>query len=468
MSEQMQEPVQEKSEKKEKVSRMGTTIIKIGALTIIAIGGEKYKVHARESDVNFSLARMPSGAWVASGRSSTGSYRRLTINATDAGQAATEAVERLHGLVDPARAATQQLIKKPNFSIAKAMVDGLKHLGRSEERRRRLRVNAGYFVDWCDGKKLSMWEQVTDEAITRYMKEVAQRLKAKKGKVSKYTLKHYWEPVNVVSKRMALLHAAHYRDEAKIAGFPRHLVTQVRKVADRAARRALSFADVMDFVVWLEAQDEYRRQLFVGVLLQALLGLRLKETFYLRWDQVRLDRGTIDVEDIGEAETSDAHTVKTNESVRRVPLPRVVWDELMKLQRKGDRILSHIPSWKAYGKAIEGAITDWRCAGFIEPKGLRRTITTHARKNRASETWNDFYLELFIGHAAKTITDRHYIGYDPDELAEEMRREVTDKIDAAIDRWRASKTAVSAESCSAANERPAQHIAQVVEIKAVG
>ncbi|MDK2972500.1 MAG: hypothetical protein PWP23_2255 [Candidatus Sumerlaeota bacterium] len=440
--------------------KTGASIIQIGALTITAKGEGRYKVHG-PNGINLTLARQESGDWKASGKSSSGSYRRLTISALDAGSAALDAVERLHGLIDPAHEATRKLVKKPNKTIAGAFISGLEKAGRSKPRQLRLQKNAGYFIDWCDEQGLAFWEEVTDTTVTSYMKDVKARLLEKKGRVSIYTLKHYWEPINMTSAKMSLRHPAHYQHVTKLAGFPRDLATKARTVADKATRRALSIQDVLEFAGWLHDQEPYRQKLVTAVYLQALVGMRVQEAFFLRWKQVDLESGVLDIEDV------DDHSVKTNESVRRVPLPRVVWDDLRSRARTGGRVLGHIPTWKALGKALEGAIEDWKKKGHIEPKGLRRTIPTHARRHRVAERWNDFYVELFIGHAAKGITDRHYVGYELEEIVADLRREVTDKIDQVVDRWKASKQPVSAQNCSDKEERPERCSARIVDLKAV-
>lgn len=441
--------------------KTAASVIQIGALKITAKGEEKYKVRG-PNGISYSLARLESGDWQVIGKSSSGSYTRPKIAALDVGSAALDALERLHGLIDPAHEATRQLVKRPNKTIAEAFVFGLKKPGRGGDRQKQLNRNAGYFIDWCDQRGFRTWDQITHETVTDYMKDVATRLKEERGRVSKATLKHYWEPINMTSARMSLHHSAHYMHVTKLAGFPDGLVTKTRTVEAKSAKRALGIHDVLVFAEWLRSQSVYRQRLVPAVYLQALVAMRVKETFYLRWDQVDLESGTLDIEDV------DDHEVKTDDSVRRIPLPQVVWDELRKCPKSGDRIMEHLPTWDAQGKGLARAINSWKKSkGFIEPKGLRRTIPTHARKRRVQEGWNDYFVELFIGHAAKTITDRHYTEYDPELIVADLRREVTDKIDQVVDRWEGPKDAVSAQNCSDKEERSESGSARIVEIQQV-
>jgi integrase len=176
---------------------------------------------------------------------------------------------------------------------------------------------------------------------------------------------------------------------------------------------------VASFLAWLEKEETWR-ELSPGVALQGLCGLRLREAWRLRCERVDLERGFITVDGV----------VKNLSSVRRLPLPNLVLSLLGSVPHDGDRVLAAYEDQTSYAKAIGRCLRKVFPGRKIEPKGLRRTLPTEAIR----EGWGGYALERYLGHSAKSVTDKHYVTPSEDEMQELFRTQVVARVEAALKR----------------------------------
>lgn len=201
--------------------------------------------------------------------------------------------------------------------------------------------------------------------------------------------------------------------------------------------------DVIDFVDFLRDKAP---SLEIGAALQALAGLRVQEVTRLPWNKVDLERGLVEVS--GE--------VKNEHSVRTIPVCSRVMDALKRAydrrkltQGKIREIQEAIVSrplgkpygewWQAYSKAVKMELKEWNPSIRWQCKDLRNCLPTYAAIHGLSSD----VLEMYLGHAPKTITAKHYVVHlntasigEAEELerrTEIFRKQVVAWIDKAID-----------------------------------
>lgn len=180
---------------------------------------------------------------------------------------------------------------------------------------------------------------------------------------------------------------------------------------------------------------------------QGLCGLRLREAWRLRWERVDLERGFVTVDGV----------VKNLSSVRRLPIPTLVLSILGSTPCDGERVLAAYEDQTSYAKAIGRCLRKMFPGRKIEPKGLRRTLPTEAIR----EGWGGYALERYLGHSAKSVTDKHYVTPSEDELQELFRTQVVARVEAALlgpgKKWQQNgKTRVSGSirACRSTGRRP--------------
>ncbi len=177
---------------------------------------------------------------------------------------------------------------------------------------------------------------------------------------------------------------------------------------------ALSVIEAGEFILWLEReQPDKWRNVILGVALQALAGLRVTEVLRLTCDKLRGDTVVIDTE------------VKNKSSIRRIQLPSLVLGLLAEYRDTSSRgLISHYRSIQAYATALSPMLRARGCL-TVTPKDLRKTLPTEFR-----HTGNYGYaFERYIGHSARTITDKHYVALSEEGRLDLMRKQVVAPID---------------------------------------
>lgn len=168
--------------------------------------------------------------------------------------------------------------------------------------------------------------------------------------------------------------------------------------------------DVVAFVNWLR---EHNPRLEAGAALAGLVGLRLQEALRLTWDKVDLDRGLIEV----------SGDVKTPWSNRVIPVAERVVETLCRAWRRQERsklfkinapvvvsltgcsYAAGVRSYCNYSRELSGSIQKWNAKVDWQPKDLRNAIPTFCAMHGLSGDVS----EMYIGHAPKSVTARHYI-----------------------------------------------------------
>lgn len=163
--------------------------------------------------------------------------------------------------------------------------------------------------------------------------------------------------------------------------------------------------DVLSFCDWLR---DNRPHLEAGACLQGLAGLQLLEVLRLDWSSIDFGRGLVAIS--GE--------VKNEYRSRVVPVAKRVKEALQRA--KALREASTTPrnahvvvglhgesfdSYKEYSRQLRAALRKWNQGCEWAPKDLRNCLPTFAAMHGLqSPLW-----EQYIGHAPRTVTERHYV-----------------------------------------------------------
>lgn len=333
----------------------------------------------------FTLVLLQSGTLRLSGKSSTGSRKRNWIKALSIDAAIEEAEKILYGgNSEPEDSA---------LTVAKVCWRWIDTRSCSEETLKEYRKNVRYFLDWLDTLGVVLFSDLKPEHIQKYALDLA-----KDGKQLK-TIKHYCYPVRAIC-RWASLNWESFRDVSQGFSLPR--LKQIHHFETKNGKSFIPFDSLADYLLWLrEKPDGWN--LLPGVALQGLCALRMREALRLTWNKVDFKKGTIIVDGI----------VKNEHSVRCLPLPELAWEILKQTPREDDRVVFAYDHSNPFGKAVRRSLKRWNETNTVEPKGLRRTLITTAKRQR----WHSFFLERYIGHSPGTITDRDYVaGEDEDHL----------------------------------------------------
>lgn len=349
----------------------------------------------------FTLQILKPGKWRLTGKSSTGERARVRFEAVGLEAAIGEAETLLYPLKD--------LSPMTDLRIPDCLARWFNTLAISSDTSRVYRYNINAFLDWAEKEGLTSWGDLRLDHLQAYAKELCEA-----GHSRRY-IELRCAPVIRAAKWAACNWPDDYRDIS--SGFK--IPDSNREVAyeDQVGRASLRITEVASFLAWLEKEDTWR-SLAPGVALQGLCGLRLREAWRLRWERVDLGRGFVTVDGV----------VKNLSSVRRLPLPKLVLTVLSSVPHNGDRILAAYEDQTSYAKAIGRCLRRVFPGRRIEPKGLRRTLPTEAIR----EGWGGYALERYLGHSAKTVTDKHYVTPSEDELQELFRTQVVARVEAAL------------------------------------
>jgi integrase len=205
----------------------------------------------------------------------------------------------------------------------------------------------------------------------------------------------------------------------------RHQTGETLYRADRG-NPALSIKEVLDFLDMLARHSTWKR-LLPAAALQGLCGLRIEETLRLKWKNVRFDSQTVTIEG----------KVKNLFSIRRIPIPTLVicilWDAYQSAKNDAGeaRVVSYYSQYRHYSQAMRKALRIWDCDNRLKPKDLRNTILTEAYDGG----WHGIYLERYVGHAPRTISERNYHGNQGDRLLPLYQTKVVVPIERLISDW---------------------------------
>ncbi len=308
-----------------------------------------------------------------------------------------------------------------DLDIASAFHRTLSASSGSAEHKRHQFEFADYFLRWCDQKRLTHWRQLRLELLREYVNELIGRgLKAK-------TISHYLEPVRSTSSFLAANWPDEYRDICRPLRLPAHAGRDGVYRGDEG-NPVLSYKELLKFLEWLKGY-EWKAILVPAVMLQGVCGLQLREALRLRWSDVDLQAGTITIQDHPEF----GERVKNKYRVRCIPVPRIVLKYLQQMNQGTATVVPYDRADKAYGKLLKRTLQNWKSDCELAPKDLRNTLQSHAIEHAADEGWNVHLVDRYVGHAPKTIAERHYFGDKRERLVDLFREHVVCKVDALIE-----------------------------------
>lgn len=374
----------------------------------------KVRGHGSRIGQQFTVWQESPGKWRVNGTSCEGSRRRERFPATSLAEAIEQGAAILYGnQYDPGH---------PKLDLSSAFDRTIRAGGGSKEHQDDLYQFGEYFCNWAQNRNLGQWHELRQEHLKEYMTSLFERgLKAK-------SVSHYFEPIRSASRFLAANWPEHYRDICQGLRLPRHAGRDGR-YREEDGNPCLSYKEVLDLAGWMR-RYEHGPVLFPGVLLQGVCGLQLREALRLRWSDVDLLEGTLTIQDNPEF----GERVKNEYRVRRIPLPRVVYHHLQRMGQGIGTVIPYQGNDNAYGKLLKRAFLNWNPQCDIAPKDLRNTLQTHAMEHAIDEGWNTYLVDRYVGHAPKTVAEKHYFGDKKGRMVEVFREHVAEKIDGLLER----------------------------------
>jgi len=390
----------------------------------------------------FTLREETPGKWNVSESIAIGKRRRERFLSPDLSSAVFAAEEILFG----------RLTAKRKTDILEVSAAFERWLEISQAKPRTKEDYSNYieiFLEWLGAKypRVNLWSHVRLEHLQKFTHHL--QAKDKAGN----TIRLYCLPIRATARYLAANWPEKYHDFSR--GFRLPMEKTKGCLVESSRIQFLPLAEAVNFLVWLRSQQN-GWGILPGVTLQVLMALRVLEVVRLRWDRVDLEAGTVTVE--GE--------VKNRFSIRRLPAPAYVQEVLKESPRNGEHVVDPIKDWRVYAGAITKALATWDKRFSITAKDLRKTIPTTA----LDEGWGGPVLERFLGHSPQTITTRHYFGDSADRMLDLFRRQVTDRIDALLEKHLVIRGATRAQSQSGKNESFPLEIVSPMEstVKMVG
>ena len=358
-------------------------------------GGWSYKIlgyTAQNRGVNFTLHRIEPNRWRVSGHSTTGSRLRVRFYAEDFDDALQESEKILGYAVRESAHGLQ---------MAEVFKRWEKSLNCNAGTLNGYRVSIKMWLAWADTQGIGLWSEIRLEHLQHYATHLVS-----KG-FSEGTVRLRMMPLRSAIRWAAANWVDAYTDVTQ--GFRLPKIKETAYVAERAG--ALSLREAAEFLLWIEGQKHSHR-VVLGVALQALAGLRVTEVLRLGWDKIEGDTVVIEGETKNEA------------SVRRIPLPRLVLD-IMEDYRTGQTglVFPNYSSVEGYTKHVRRLLRARHIP--IPPKDLRNTLPTEFR----STGHYGYIFERYLGHAATSITDKHYVTLSEADRLQLMRDQVVKPID---------------------------------------
>ncbi len=168
--------------------------------------------------------------------------------------------------------------------------------------------------------------------------------------------------------------------------------------------------DVLSFVEWLRDRGS---RLEVSAALQGLSGLAVMEALRLTWDKVDLERGRIEIS--GEVKNVHRNRVipvcsRVVEALERAHNRRMTSEVVPVVapvveSPTGCSYAEGVRSWCNFGREMKALIREWNPRIGWTPKDLRNCLPTFAM----SEGLHSHVWEQYIGHSARSVTERHYV-----------------------------------------------------------
>jgi integrase len=362
---------------------------------------------------NFTLHFEGQSRWKVSGRDLDGNYRRVRFQAENKSDAVRVAKEVLR------HPAVKQQDEFPSIRISDALLQSSEQRNWKPATARHDAQCCEQFLQWVDRNGICYWHEIRFEHISRYQKQLVER------RLAPDTIRLYMWPVRRAARWVA-------------SNWPRHYVNiceNLRLICHRGGELtynedlgnpAFTIEQVLAFLNWLVHSNTWGR-LAVPVALQTLAGLRLQEALRLRWNKVDFETGTITVDG----------DVKNRFSVRCIPVVSVLhW--LLRRASESENIVDqdalitpYYSDYRHYSHAVRKAIKGWRPGVRMKPKDFRNTLPTVAFE----KGWHSVYVERYLGHTPKAISERHYHGDQGSRMIPLYREKVVSFLEAEIRAW---------------------------------
>lgn len=391
----------------------------------------KVKGLANVTGRQFTIWEESPGKWRVNGIDSTGFRKRERFVARDLSEAVKQAGRILHG--DTTRPEDPQLRLSDAFHLA------ISESGGSEEHKADLRSFAGYYCDWAKKKSITDWHNLRFEHVKGYMNDCLDR------KLAPKTVSRYLEPIRMTSAYMAANWPVNYRDICRGLRMPANIGCD-GTFDETEGNPALTFEEALDFVDWLETYP-HAAVLQPAAHLMGTAGFQMREALRLQNQEVDPVQGTATIQ----AHPAIGQVVKNKYRIRKIPLPRTVVYYLATHPSNHRNVVPYDGDDKAFGKLLKRALLAWKADCAIAPKDLRKTLSTHALEHASKEGWNIYLVDRYIGHAPKSVMEKHYFG-DKKKRMVEVFREVSGKIDEVVDRIRRDQEAKRHEKAQTAGK----------------
>lgn len=309
----------------------------------------------------FMLHKVQMGKWEANGRNSAGRYRKqVPVYATDPAQAVLMAAEKLHG---------KQIGDPRDLELSEAFALWDSTLTIQDVTRKGYQDATERFLEYTDARGISLLGDLQRIHLEQYL--------AGLDGLDYDTKVNRWKPI-----RAMILWAS--------AGYPNQIqdIRKGIKIRDTGPkypdhRTPMLISQICDFLLFLRKQP-FGWHTLPGVALQALVGLRESEVHRMLWSSVDLDHGTVTVQGL----------VKTDQSVRVIPVAGIVLDILTEVPRLGERILHTYQKPSGYSQAVERQMDRWGVLR-IKVTDLRKTLETEA----IMRGWSGYVFNRYLGRA---------------------------------------------------------------------
>ena len=264
------------------------------------------------------------------------------------------------------------------------------------------------FLDWIDKKGITYWHELTKSTCIGYKNFLINKNYAYD------TIRLYFWVLRRASAWIATEYPVHYRDIC--SGIKINKTDS--KINAYRERDFLPVHKVLDFMDFLMKQE--RASLVLGVGLQGLCCMQLLEVLRLKNSDIDLINSTVTIQD----------TVKNAHRIRRIPISEMMVALLRRFMSKGkkDFVIKTPRSRWAYAKMLRLEMEHWG-KGSIQAKNFRNTLPTTSYQ----EGWHSVYFERYMGHAAKTVTEAHYLA--DDTKIDLLQKNVVDHVELIINSW---------------------------------
>ena len=363
---------------------------------------KKTSKHVIETEeYRFILYQIEKERWKVDGEDINGSRRRYRFDAWDL----QEAIDKAKSLLK--LYSNQNATAPPILQIPDVVVNSIKSRNWTKVTSQNDDYACGKLYDWLELKGFVYWHELTRDSCLEYKNYLI------KQNFAYDTIRLYFYVLRRASAWMSFTYPSHYLDIC--AGI------NVQK-SDSLVRvyKEREFLTIHE-ILWL--MDHINKQnkppLVLGVGLQGLCCMRLLEVLRLTVGDIDLANSTITIQGI----------TKNTHSIRRIPIPRMMTALLRRLMpEEKDAPLVKWTRW-TYTRFVKREMESW--GKVIEAKNLRNTLPTTAFQ----EGWHTVYLERYMGHVAKTVTEANYLAEDAKIGL--LRKNVVDHMETIIDEWEA-------------------------------